>query len=61
MVGANIADTGLVGGKHVGLRPVLQDRGSSRPDIKVGYMHLDAPAGPDPLVLPPQGGPLAGG
>ena len=58
-VGANVADPGAGGGEHVGLRPVLQGRGPSRPAKRVVDMGPDAPDGSDPQGLPPQGGPSA--
>ena len=54
-VGANVADPGAGGGEHVGLRPVLQGRGPSRPAKRVVDMGPDAPDFPDPWGLPPQG------
>ena len=56
-MGANVTDTGSGGVKCTGLWIVLQGCGTIRPDIWVGEMVPDAPGGPDPQGLPPEGGP----
>ena len=45
------------GGKYAGIWPILKGFGTIHPDIRVVDMGLDAPYGPYPWGLPPQGGP----
>ena len=58
---ANVADPEAGGGKHPGLRPVLQGRGTIPPSIRVRNMRPDALDSLDPQGLPLQGGPLDNG
>ena len=49
-------DHGEVGGKRVGIWPVIQGRVPNSPVIRVGDVVPDALDNPYPQVLPSQGG-----
>ena len=51
VVGVNVVDPGVGGGKYAGLWHVLQVRGPIHPDIQVGDVGPDVPHGPDPQGL----------
>ena len=57
----NVMYHGSGGVKWAGLWTILQGRDTSHPAICVINVDPDAPDGPDPRGLPPQGVPLADG
>ena len=58
MVNTNFSDSGVGGGNHAVIQPVLLCHGPSCPAIWVRYVRPESPHGTEPQGLPPQGIPF---